>query len=114
VKIDSTGFGWISVGNIRYNHDIIIFPDGKIKNRYEGFKGDSHSLSKEEAEKVIGSGIEVLVVGTGQSGVLSIPEETKEFLAKKGIKLIAEQTSNAIKTFNTLSGGKCALFHTTC
>jgi hypothetical protein len=114
VKIDDTGFGWISVDNIRYNHDIIIFTDGKIKNRYEGFKGDSHSLSKEEAEKLIAGGTETIVVGTGQSGVLSIPEESKEFLTKKKIKLIAEKTPQAIKTFNALTGKKSALFHITC
>lgn len=114
MKIDSTGFGWISVDNIRYNHDIIIFADGKIKNRYEGFKGDSHSLSKEEAEKLIAGMAETIVVGTGQSGVLSIPEETKEFLAQKKIKLMAEETPKAIKTFNALTGKKSALFHTTC
>jgi len=114
VKIDSTGFGWISVDNIRYNHDIIIYPDGKIKSRYEDFKGDSHSFSIEEAKKVIVGGAETIVVGTGQSGVLSIAEETKEFLAKKKIKLMAEETPKAIKTFNSLPGKKSALFHTTC
>jgi hypothetical protein len=114
VKIDDTGFGWISVDNIRYNHDIIILSDGKIKNRYEGFKGDSHSLSKEEVEKLIAGRIETIVVGTGQSGILSIAEETKEFLAKKKIKLMAEETPKAIKTFNDLTGKKSALFHTTC
>ena len=112
--IDDTGFGWISVDNTRYNHDIIIFTDGKIRNRYQDFKGDSHTLSREEAEKVIGKGAETLVVGTGQSGVLSIPEETKQFLSKLKIKLIAEQIPKAIKTYNTITGKKCALFHTTC
>ena len=114
MKIDGTGFGWISVDNVRYNHDIIIFPDRNIKNRYEDFKGDSHILNKEEAEKVIGSGAEIIVVGTGQSGILSIPEETSQFLSKRGIKLIAEPTPKAILTFNNIAGKKCALFHTTC
>ena len=114
MKIDSTGFGWISVDNVRYNHDIIIFADGKIKNRYEDFKGDSHTLTKEETEKLITGGAETIVVGTGQSGVLSIPEETKEFLAKKKIKLMADETPKAIKIFNNLTGKKSAIFHTTC
>jgi hypothetical protein len=114
VKIDNTGFGWISVDNMRYNHDIIIFTDGKIKNRYDDFKGDSHSFSIEEAKKVIVGGAETIVVGTGQSGVLSIPDDTKQFLAKRKINLIAEKTPRAIKTFNSLSGKKSALFHTTC
>ena len=114
MKIDGTGFGWISVDNVLYNHDIIIFPDGNIKNRYEGFKGDNHILSKEEAEKVINSSAEIIVVGTGQSGGLSIPEETRQFFSKQNIKMIAELTSKAIVTFNNTTGKKCALFHTTC
>ena len=114
MKIDGTGFGWISVDNIRYNHDIIIFPDGNIKNRYEGFKGDSHILSKEEAEKVVSSGVEIILVGTGQSGGLSIPEETRLFFLKQGIKMITELTPKVIITFNNNTGKKCALFHTTC
>ncbi len=114
MKIDETGFGWISVDNVRYNHDIIIFPNSKIQNRYEDFKGDSHILSKEEAENVIESSVEVIVVGTGQSGILSIPVETKQFLLKRGIKLIAEPTPNAIITFNNMTSKKCAIFHTTC
>lgn len=114
MQIDGTGFGWISVDNIRYNHDIIIFTNGKIINRYQEFKGDSHSLSREEAEKIIDNEAEILIVGTGQSGFLSIPNETKEFLAKKKVKLIEEETPKAIKTFNRLANKKCALFHTTC
>ncbi len=114
MKIDGTEFGWISVDNVRYNHDIIIFPDSNIKNRYEDFKGDNHILSIEEAEKVINRGAEIIIVGTGQSGVLSIPEETRKFLSKQGIKMIAELTPKAIITFNNTTGKKCALFHTTC
>jgi len=114
VKIDGIGFGWISVNNVHYNHDIIISTDGKIKNRFEDFKGDSHILSKDEVEKVIGSGAEIIVVGTGQSGIMSISEQAKEFLAKQKIKIIAEPTPNAIKTYNSLAVKKCAIFHTTC
>jgi hypothetical protein len=114
MRVDSTGFGWIQVDNVRYNHDIIIFADGKIKNRYEDFKGDSHTLSQEEAEKIIRGNAQVIVVGTGQAGVLSIPEATKEFLKRQGIKLIVEKTPQAIIAFNTITDKKCALFHTTC
>jgi len=114
VQVNGTGFGWILVDNNRYNHDIIILANGKIRNRYEDFKGDSHSLSIEEAKKVIMGGAETIVVGTGQSGVLSIPDETIQFLTKQKIKLIAEKTPDAIKIFNSLTGKKSALFHTTC
>lgn len=114
MEVNSTGFGWISVDKVRYSHDIIIFTDGKIKNRYEDFQGDSHTLSQEEAEKIISGGACVFVVGSGQAGVLSVPEETKQFLKKKRIKLIVEKTPQAINTFNAIIVKKCALFHITC
>ena len=60
---------------------------------------------------------EVLVIGCGASGVLSVPQETRDALEKKGIKLIAQNTDKAVETFNTLcSEGKKIVggFHLTC
>lgn len=114
MEINSTGFGWIIVDKVRYNHDIIIHPNGTIKNRYDDFEGDNHILSKKEAEKIVGDNAVFFVVGTGQAGVLSIPDETKQFLTTKGIKLIAEITPKAIEIFNAIKDKKCGLFHTTC
>lgn len=112
--INKTGFGWIEVDGIRYNHDIIIYSDGKIENRYKDFQGDNHSLAIWEAEKVIKGNPKVLVVGTGQNGILSIPKETKDFLSKRKIELKYSETPKAIESFNKITDEKCALFHITC
>lgn len=113
--INKTGFGWIEIDNRRYNTDIIIYPDGTIENRYKEFKGDNHIISKWEIEKVIkDEQPDVVIIGTGQAGIVSVLDETKKFLFKKGIKLIAEPTPQAIQSFNCIVEKKCAIFHVTC
>jgi hypothetical protein len=60
---------------------------------------------------------EVIVVGTGYSGALRVPEETKSFLLEKGITVSIERTSKAVMLFNDLQKKKqnvIALLHLTC
>ena len=50
-KIDSFNFGFIVVDEKQYSHDIIILPDGTVKERNPG-KGrlGSHSIARSEIE----------------------------------------------------------------
>lgn len=113
--INGTGFGWIEIDNHKYKTDIIIYPAGAIENRYKDFQGDNHLISKWEIEKVIKcEKPEVIIVGTGQAGIVSVLEETRKFLAEQNIKLITEPTPQAIQIFNRTQGKKCAIFHVTC
>jgi len=112
--IDGTGFGWIEIDTRRYAHDVIIYGDGRIENRYQDFQGDSHIFSLMEARKVVATPAQNLVVGTGQAGVLRVPSETRKFLDEQEIVLHVQRTPQAIQTFNRLTGTRCALFHVTC
>jgi hypothetical protein len=58
----------------------------------------------------------VLVVGTGYEGLMKILSEVEELLTSKGITFIAEKTSTAYKTFNSLLKTKQVVgaFHITC
>ncbi|MEO0077071.1 MAG: MTH938/NDUFAF3 family protein [candidate division WOR-3 bacterium] len=123
MKIDGTGFGWIKIDGIKYDTDVIIFVNGEIENRYRNFQGDNHLVSQWEVEKIITHKTvanehiekpEVLIVGTGQAGIVRVTDEAKSFLAKQGIKLIAEITPIAIKRFNEIKDKKSAVFHVTC
>ncbi|MEO0113356.1 MAG: MTH938/NDUFAF3 family protein, partial [candidate division WOR-3 bacterium] len=80
MKIEKTGFGWIIIDGKKYDHDILILTNGKILNRYENFTGNNHEFSIEEARKLLNPKPEVIIVGTGQSGILKVKEETIEFL----------------------------------
>lgn len=114
MKIEKTGFGWIIVDGKRYETDILISADGKILNRYENFRGNNHEFSIEEAKRLLYPKPEVLIVGTGQGGVLKVKEETIDFLKKEKVRLIALPTPKATEIFNKLKEKKSALFHLTC
>jgi len=58
----------------------------------------------------------VLVVGTGYSGLMTVPPETRKFVESEGIELIAQKTAEACKTFNRLVKSRkvVAALHLTC
>lgn len=114
MEINGTGFGWIDIDKKRYRHDIVIYGDGTVENRYTDFHWTSHSLTREETKKVTRGSVGVLVVGSGQYGVLKPTTEALAYLKEKGIRLAIDTTPAAIKIFNTTQGEKCGLFHVTC
>lgn len=110
--IDSTRFGEIVVNGNKYTHDIIILADGKIEKR--PMPKGTHYICLSEIEKLLEKQPEVIVVGTGQSGVAEIEPEVEEILEKKKIMLYTFPTPEAIKVFNKVKKTKAGLFHLTC
>lgn len=111
--IDSYGFGRIVIDGRLYTSDVIIFPD-RVEDRW--WRKEGHQLGVEDIEKVLQERPDVLVVGTGYSGLMKVLPETKERLASEGIQLIAENTRKACKTYNRLHESKrvAAALHLTC
>lgn len=112
-SIDFYGFGLIVVDGKEYSSDIIIFPD-KIKSEWWRKRG--HELCLEDIADVLDQKPEVLVVGTGASGVMKVLPEVKKAAQARGIKLITEPTDKACNTYNELSRSQkvVAAFHLTC
>ncbi len=111
--IDSYRFGEIVVGGRKFAGDIIIACDGQISNWW---RREGHVLGIEDLEGVLEEDLEVLVVGTGSSGGLSVPEETRTRIASLGVELVADKTDSACKRYNNLLGKKevAAALHLTC
>lgn len=112
--IESYGFGRIVVDGKEYTTDLIIFPD-RVKDGW--WRKQGHRLYIEDIEEVIEKRPEVLVVGTGYSGLMTVPAETKRYIEDSGMKLIIQPTKQACETYNKLiqSGKKAvAAFHLTC
>ena len=111
--IDSYDFGRIVVNGKRYNSDLIIFPD-KVRDGWRRKKG--HRLHVEDLKDILEAKPEVLVVGTGYSGLMTVPSETRNYVESEGIELIAQNTREACKTFNRLVKSKkvIAALHITC
>jgi len=112
--IDSYDFGQIVVNGRRYTSDVIVFPD-RVRDGW--WRREGHRLHVEDIEGAIGEGKpEVLVVGTGHSGLMKVLPETESYVKSKGIELIVQDTREACKTFNRLVKSKrvMAALHLTC
>lgn len=110
-------FGSITVGDHitdqTFNHDVYV-TRGKVE---EWWREESHHVAKEDIEKVIAEKPEALVIGTGDSGLMNVPEEIRDYIESQHIQLIELRTTEAVQEYNQLekSGKKViGLFHLTC
>ena len=98
--IDSYSFGNISINGKEYHSDVIIYPD-----RVDGnwWRKEGHRLSMEDLTDVLAAKPEVLIVGKGAYGCMSIPRDTRTQIESQGIQLTAENTKEACDKHNELS-----------
>jgi hypothetical protein len=111
--IDSYDFGRIVIDGKHYNSDLIVFPD-KVRDGW--WRKEGHRLYVEDLKDVLEAKPEVLVVGTGYYGLMTVPSETRKHVESEGIELIAQKTTEACKTFNRLVKSRkvVAALHLTC
>ena len=111
--IDSYGFGQIIIDGRRYERDLILFSD-KVKTGW--WRKEGHRLQIQDLMEVLEPKPEVLVVGTGYYGAMTVPSETRKHVESKEIELIVQKTAEACKTFNRLVTSRkvVAALHLTC
>ena len=112
--IDSYAFGRVVVDGVSYEADVIVFPD-HVESDW--WRKEGHRLGEEDLGTVLGYGPDVLVVGSGSSGMMDVPSSTIEMLESRGTSVIVLRTSEACTRFNTLvAEGKRAVaaLHLTC
>ncbi len=111
--IDSYQFGQVVVSGKRYASDVIIFPDRVIDNWRRKM---SHQLCLGDIAEAMTESPEVLIVGTGASGLMKVLPEVKEGVDAQGIKLIVEATDKACHTYNQFCRSQkvIAALHLTC
>ncbi len=117
-KIDRTEFGSITIDGEGFEHDVIIGLDGKVKKRKKKLSkalyGTSHIVSLAEAEHVYEAGAERLIIGTGQSGNVTLSPEAASYFKQMHCDVELMPTSRAIRAWNEASGHVIGLFHVTC
>jgi hypothetical protein len=114
VRIEQCEFGAVVIGGQRYTADLILFPD---RVRAGWWRKEGHALYPEDLEEVWPYRPHVLVVGTGQMGLMRITPELEARLEAERIQLIALPTKAACRTFNQLldTGTRAvAALHLTC
>lgn len=118
MQIDKTEFGSITIDGKTYDHDVIIQLSGEVEKRRKKLSkekyGTSHIISKAEAKSVFEDGCDVLIVGAGQNGNVSLSQEASDYLAKKKCRVILQPTPEAIRCFNQSHEKKIGLMHVTC
>lgn len=115
---DATGFGWIEIDGERYEHDVLIRLDGKIKRRKKKLSkliyGTSHVISRPEAEHVFEDGARVLIIGTGQDGCVHLSPEAAAYLEMHEVEVRLQPTPEALGAWNAAGKDAVGLFHVTC
>jgi hypothetical protein len=116
--ISGTGFGYITIGGSKIDHDIIIRMSGEVKKRKKKLSkavyGTSHTVSREEAKHIYEDGAKRLIIGSGQEGMVKLSEEARGYFRDKKCKVSLEPTPEAIASWNEAEGAVIGLFHVTC
>jgi hypothetical protein len=117
-KINQTKFGAITVAGEKYEHDLLIRLNGKVEKRKKKLSkeiyGTSHVISLPEAEYIYEEGVETVVIGSGQSGMVKLSEEAAVFFQSKECKIELLPTPEAIHLWNKSKHATIGLFHITC
>ncbi|MDD3627339.1 MAG: MTH938/NDUFAF3 family protein [bacterium] len=114
MKIKAYSFGKIKIDDTEYNSDIIILKDTVISNWW---RKEGHKLFISDIEKIFNEeDPEILIIGTGAYGVLTVEKETIDFLNNKGIEFKILKTGAAVDYYNQHSEEKLifAALHLTC
>jgi hypothetical protein len=114
MKIDSYSFGQITIDGREYSSDVIIYAD-RVDAKW--WRKEGHRLQTEDLVDVLKARPDILVVGTGYFGMMSVPASTVEQIRTAGTDLRAEKTAKAVDLFNKLAGGDrrvIAALHLTC
>lgn len=111
--VDSYQFGVIVVNGRRYTSDVIIYPNRVDDNWW---RREGHSLCPQDLGEIVREKPEILVIGTGNSGLMKVSPSTCRWIEEKGIRLKAELTQTAYQTYNQLQKAHkvIAALHLTC
>jgi len=108
------GFGKIVINNQKYTKDLILFSD-YIKTKW--WRKEGHSLCLDDLSIFEERKPEILIVGTGSAGVMTVPEDVIQALNEQEIQVVVTKTPEAVQEYNKLvKEGKnvAGAFHLTC
>ncbi len=111
--ITSYKFGVIIIGGKQYTSDVIIYPD-RVDDKWWRKRG--HLLLPQDLEEAVKEKPAVIIVGTGNPGLMKVPSTTLGWVKSKGIDIKVEPTKSACRTYNQFyhSRKTIAVLHLTC
>lgn len=119
--IEEYHFGSISINRKIYHDDVEVRWMGEVLLWQ---REESHIIGIEDVKRAVEQEPEIIIIGTGQSGIAEATEAAQGFIEGKGIKLIIDRTEEAVRTFNIVCEESLeeegeqkrviGLFHLTC
>ncbi len=114
LMINSYQFGQIEIDGKKYFKDLILLYDGRI---LPWQRKESHFLIEDDLKDLFLEDIEVLIIGSGDYGVMHVSEDLISNFKKRGIKVFVLKTEKATQKFNKFLEQKkkvAGTFHLTC
>ena len=113
-----TQAGEVMVGDEVFKTDIYIRGDGAAKRRGKKAAreagGSTHKVGPADLEGVCHGRPRLLIVGTGQAGMVTLTREGEDFLRRRNIDVKLLQSADAVKAYNKAVGRKAILLHLSC
>ena len=111
--IESYSFGRMSIDGHKYSSDVLIYPE-RVEAGW--WRREGHNLQLADLQAVLECSPDVLVIGTGTFGRMSVSQELKDRLEGQGIRLVVARTPKAVREYNEIrgQGTVAAAFHLTC
>ena len=119
--IEEYKFGLITIDGRVYDYDVEVRWTGEV---LKWWREESHRVDVEDVKRAIEQNPDTIIIGTGETGLAKVTEETKREILSKGIGLVIDKTEEAIKTFNIqkeeaeeeegMQKKVIGLFHLTC
>lgn len=122
--IEEYHFGSLTIDGQIYNDDVEIRSLSSKTEVLDWQRDESHVIDADAVKRTVEQKPDIIIIGTGETGVARVTESAQQFIAEKGIKLIIDITGEAIKTFNVIQQNSLeeegeevnliGLFHLTC
>ena len=112
--IASYSFGRIEIDGVVYSSDVKILPDRTVVADWWRLEG--HELRLPDIKDIMKASPDILIVGTGASGMMVVTAEVEAAFIEASIELIVERSGEAWRIFNELCVHKraAAAIHLTC
>jgi len=99
MRITSYSFGNIDIDNKRYKSDLKII-NGQVKPDW--WRAEGHRLNLSDIQDIIEARPDILVIGTGYSGLMKVSQDLADSLSKHGITIEAHRSGKAVDRFTQL------------
>jgi hypothetical protein len=99
MNIAACHFGRIDIDGRTYTSDVIITPERVLDSWW---RQEGHRLAVVDLPDIVAARPDVLVIGTGYLGRMSVSDKARQYLRAHGIEVREARTREAVQEFNRL------------